>query len=286
MPPREIYKLPMQNFIKQLLIFSPANSKDNEFFHGLAANYFSTMRNYDTEVDKNHQLDDLSVFDKLPANTIISIADKNVGIALLPTQWYVDEYYRQQDKGGYETIEITEKQCIDNLEFYIKKFKDFCSPEQRVILKGVWPRTKGEPRIGILKLVPKVHKLKSKITTQSWKELRGRPIRGAEQCPINAPSIALCKLIQGMLGDLKESYQSFAPNSILSKLSFPLIKGCDAYSTAINDIKLMTNSFSSTFLLSADFSDAYTLSIKRRLQDSINYMGRMLGYQIEHISLI
>ena len=134
--------------------------------------------------------------------------------------------------------------------------------------------------------MPKVHKLKGEINEQSWKSLTGRPIRGAEQCPTNAPSIALCKLIQNMLGDLKECYRTLAPNSILSKLSFPLIKGCDAYSSALNDINLMTSSFSSTFLLSADFSDAYTLSIRKRLQESIGYLGQMLSYQHEHIALI
>jgi hypothetical protein len=137
-----------------------------------------------------------------------------------------------------------------------------------------------------MKILPKVHKLKDEITNVSWKSLTGRPIRGAEQCPTNAPSIALCKLIQQMLGDIKQCYQSLAPNSILARLPFPLIKGCDSYSDALNNINLLTSSFSSTFILSADFSDAYTLSIRKRLQESLNYIGQMLDYQTEHISLI
>ena len=62
----------------------------------------------------------MSIFDRLPSDTIISNADKNIGIALLPIQWYVEEYFRQQEKGGFETIDISEKQCLANLEiFYI-----------------------------------------------------------------------------------------------------------------------------------------------------------------------
>jgi hypothetical protein len=95
--------------------------------------------------------------------------------------------------------------------------------------------------------ISKVHKLKEEINAQSWKKLTGRPIRGAEQCPTNAPSIALCKLIQTMIGDIKGCYKTLAPNSVLANLAFPIIKGCDAYSSALNDINLIETNFSSTF---------------------------------------
>ena len=134
--------------------------------------------------------------------------------------------------------------------------------------------------------ISKVHKLKEEINAQSWKKLTGRPIRGAEQCPTNAPSIALCKLIQTMIGDIKGCYKTLAPNSVLANLAFPIIKGCDAYSSALNDINLIETNFSSTFLLSADFSDAYTLSLRQRLQDSIHVLGQMLGYTSSHLHLM
>ena len=285
-PPYEISNLPMGQFITNILIFSTASHDENEFFYGLTENFNAAIKSLNIEINDNYKIDDLSVFNNLPEDTIISNADKNIGIALLPIQWFIEEYQRQQIKGGFETIEITEKQCLANLELYISKFWDLCSNEQRAILKPVWPKNKGAKKIGIMKILPKVHKLKDEITNVSWKSLTGRPIRGAEQCPTNAPSIALCKLIQQMLGDIKQCYQSLAPNSILARLPFPLIKGCDSYSDAINNINLLTSSFSSTFILSADFSDAYTLSIRKRLQESLNYLGQMLDYQTEHISLI
>ena len=49
---------------------------------------------------------------------------------------------------------------------------------------------------------------------------------------------------------------------------------------------MLTNSFASTYILSADFSDAYTLSIRKRLQESLNYLGQMLDYNRERINLI
>ena len=228
----------------------------------------------------------MSVFNKLPENSIVTNADKNIGIAIVPIQWYIEEYYRQQEKEAFETVDLNEKQCIELLDYIILKFRESCNTEQKQILKKVWPKTGGTKKIGIMKMIPKVHKLKEEISSSSWKSLTGRPIRGAEQCPTNAPSIALCRLIQEMIMDLRNHYKTLSPNSILAKLAFPLIKGCDAYSEALNNLDLITSSFSSTFILSADFSDAYTLSLRLRLQDSINQLGQMLGYSRSYINLV
>ena len=48
----------------------------------------------------------------------------------------------------------------------------------------------------------------------------------------------------------------------------------------------MSDNFSSTYIITADFSDAYTLSLRGRLQESISYIGEALGYGSEHISLM
>ena len=141
-PPIEINKLTMGQFVKQLLILSPASHNENDFFYGLAENFESAIKSLNINGEAEIELDDLGVFDKLPNNTIISNADKNIGIALLPVQWYVEEYYRQQEKGGFENIDMSEKQCVNNLELYISKFRELCSNEQRQILNAVWPRGK------------------------------------------------------------------------------------------------------------------------------------------------
>ena len=44
--------------------------------------------------------------------------------------------------------------------------------------------------------------------------------------------------------------------------------------------------FSSTFIITADFSDAYTLSLRNRLQESISYIGDAIGYDNEHVELM
>ena len=120
----------MGQFIKNILIFSTASHAENEFFYGLTENFNAAIKSLNIEINDNYKIDDLSVFDNLPEDTIISNADKNIGIALLPIQWFIEEYQRQQIKGGFETIEITEKQCLANLKLYISKFRVLCSNEQ------------------------------------------------------------------------------------------------------------------------------------------------------------
>ena len=285
-PPWEIMKLGFNDFIKQLLILSPATAKENTFFYNLRENFDKAIRTVDDYVDKNANFDNTEAFKNLPSDVIISCADKNVATVLVPVQWYIEEYGRQQVKGGFENINLSEKSCIGNLNFAIEKFKEFCSPEQKSILKGVWPKRPKKQKIGLLKLVPKLHKLKGAIGENSWKELTGRPIRGAELCPTNGASIALCRMLQTMLKNLKERYKALAPGSILSRLEFPILKGCDDYSRMAQNIKLMTANFSNTYIITADFSDAYTLSLRGRLQESINVLGQALDYSYEHIAVM
>ena len=284
--PKEIMKLNYRSFTKQLLILSAGSTTENNFFYVLCDNFYKSMEALDGTFRGNGGIDDMKVLEALPNDVVVSNADKNIGTVILPIEWFIEEYQRQQVKGGYESIDLTEKECLDRLDFTIIKFREFCNAYQNELLSKVWPRPQFKKSIGICKLVPKLHKLKNKIDDNSWKELRGRPIRGAEQCPTNAPSIALCKLLQEMLRKLRQEYKTLAPGCILASLDFPILKGCDDYSKQIQDIKLMDEKFSSTFIITADFSDAYTLSLRSRLQESIKFIGEALGYYIGHTSLM
>ena len=92
----------------------------------------------------------------IPENCIITKSDKNVGISILPPEWYAKEYKNQILKGGHELIEMTETQCIANLLNKIRIFKEGYCSEQRKVLNKMWPRNVAKPRIGVLKLAPKV----------------------------------------------------------------------------------------------------------------------------------
>lgn len=85
----------------------------------------AALKSLNIEIDDSYKIDDLSVFNNLPEDTIISNADKNIGIALLPIQWFIEEYKRQQVKGGFETIELTEKNSLQTLSFTFTNLGSF-----------------------------------------------------------------------------------------------------------------------------------------------------------------
>ena len=85
---------------------------------------------------------------------------------------------------------------------------------------------KKEERIGVLKVTPKIQKLRI-IDADSWKHLTSRPIRGAENCPLNPASKALCGMFQHLLKDLKSRYKLLTDSS----RNFSCLKGCGEYSS-------------------------------------------------------
>ena len=176
---------------------------------------------------------------------MITASDKNVGISLLPPEWYAKEYQNQVIKGGHEPIEMTEESCIQYLISQIRSFRKQCSNDQQKILNNLWPKTTvTKHRIGVMKLVPKVHKLKGTLHKDSWKELTSRPIRGAETDPMREPSKVLYTLLQEMISTLKSRYENLST----FRLRFPVLNGCDDYIHRLNHVKLSTSkSMKTTF---------------------------------------
>ena len=197
----------------------------------------------------------------LPSDIVITTVDKNLGVALIPIAWYKIQYEAQCQKGGYTLVEMTEAQCINYILAQNKSLWDTVTPPQKQILKNVWPRKKTTKfRLGVLKLLPKIHKLAT-ITKDSWLDLSSRPIRGAEMCPTNAPSLvsisqkyintsirskyillmqALCTLMQKMIKDFREMF----PQLTSTPFGFPVLKGCDEYSERVSALQFESTQFS------------------------------------------
>ena len=90
---------------------------------------------------------------------------------------------------------------------------------------------KGSPKcsIGVLKLVPKVHKIAT-FDSNSWELLPSRPIRGAENCPVNPYSKTLCKLLQELHSRVKD----------IMNIKYPVILGCNEYSDNIHKVEYLS----------------------------------------------
>ena len=215
----------------------------------------------------------------VPSNVIISPSDKQVGISILPFEWYQKEYRNQVIKGGYELVEMSEAECLAVLTKKIASFREKCSENQLRILSNYWPKFKcSVHRIGVLKLVPKVHKLTGYITSETWKILSSRPIRGAETCPMKTPSTALYRMLVETLTEFKSKFTSGN--------DFPVLKGCDDYINRLSKLKLDPVKSFKTTLLTADFGDAYTETSILHLQDSVSKIGQIIGFCTEKIELM
>ena len=193
----------MDTLIRNLIILEPSNKTMVSSLISLRENYVSRVpqiqENKVVGKSKMRKMQNL-----IPKESILSPSDKNLGISLLPSSWYEKEYLAQVEKGGYELQDINESDCVKMLLTKIGAFKKSLLPEQSSLLTSHWPKHGVEtPRLGVLKLVPKVHKLIGPIDENSWKILKSRPIRGAECDPMKVPSKALYSLLQAMLSDFK-----------------------------------------------------------------------------------
>ena len=207
-PPCAYEQTTLQQTLRHLMVLTPSGSQHLEFYDKMEELYSSDISafidslNIDDSVLKPSEL----VKKHLPKNVIITVTDKNLGVALVPIEWFKLTYESQCTKGGYTQVFMNEQECISMLLKKISTFRSSCNSEQRIILKSVWPRRKPKLyKIAVLKVVPKIHKLAT-IDANSWKHLPSRPIRGGENCPINPPSKALCTLLQDMLKDLRINF--------------------------------------------------------------------------------
>ena len=269
-------------FDELLLLLSslvPCGSPLAEYYYQLRDLYKESFSSYVNNIKKMNT--DMETLDKktlkeIPEDVVVSISDKNLGVCLLPIPWYVKQYTVQCLKGAFQKVNMTEQMCIAYLQNEIRIFRNVITPEQREIIKKKWPRhPPPTPRIGVLKLVPKIHKLKI-IGPDHWMELPSRPIRGGEQCPMNQPSLTLCGLLQQMIKDVRNMFHEFIVRN--PHLKFPVLSGCDQFSENLKNMELNCMDFNGIMMVSADFSDAYTAAKKTRLMESIRVLGNLLKY--------
>ena len=131
----------------------------------------------------------------------------------------------------------------------------------------LWPKKLDlKCRIGVLKLVPKVHKITGPITSESWKTLSSRPIRGAENDPMRKPSQVLFALLKELLSIFKKKFPKLENNQ---ESDFTVLAGCDDYIGSLSKLRLKSENMMKTTILTADFGDAYTETGINHIQESV-----------------
>ena len=254
--------------LKLLMIQVPSNSKESAFLETLIEEFSKKLFNCGKKCRVYNKFEKL-----VPSGTILSVSDKGLGICLLPVEWFIKQYVVQAQKGGHIQTGFSNTECVSLLLKNISMFRADLNSQERLHLKQYFKSGGKQHRIGVLKLIPKIHKLE-KITAQSWVDLPSRPIRGAENCPINPYSKVLCYILQDMHKELSK---------VMDK--FPIVYGCDEYSRNIHRASFKSEDWSKITLISGDFSDAYTQSQLNDLIKSIERIGKILHWPGGKISL-
>ena len=180
---------------------------------------------------------------------------------------------------------MTEEVCLHLINTKIHAFLDGLDDYQKSIYRDYSVVFRYDKySLGILKILPKIHKIKGEIDKETWRLLSSRPIRGAECDPNNIPSKALYKMLQEMLQGFGALFPKMSKYPNIS--SFTVLKGCDEYINKISTIELEVDSFNSTYLISADFGDAYTETQIHRLEESITIIGALLNYNKARVDLV
>ena len=223
--------------IKNLLIFEPGNNKISSALVSMRENYNAVKPKLLKDSKVPQRISMKRIQNLIPKGAILSPSDKNLGISLLSPAWFEKEYTSQDKKGGYEKQSMSETVCITMLLSKISSFRQNLTKDQKKILSTHWPRfPPPEPMIGVLKLVPKIHKITGKISAESWTVLLSRPIRGAENDSMKMPSKALYSMLQEMLSKFLKIFPSV--NCSNQSNNFTVLKGCDDYCSRLGSIKL------------------------------------------------
>ena len=206
--------LKIESLISQLCSQVPSNSKQVSFFYSLYEGYNHICNQLKSSVLPAQLPEEArSIVKQIPKGSILTLADEGLGFVLLPVEWFVEQYKVQASKGGHIKTNLSSEQCLKLLDSKVQSFRQCLNQEELSALTATHKKTYVDAAIGILKLLPKVHKVKC-LRPETWKEVPSRPIRGAENCPLNSYSKALCKLLQ-QLHDLVKKFMGS---------SFPIIK--------------------------------------------------------------
>ena len=94
------------------MVLAPNNDKLNSSLISIRENFILKLPVFIKNLKPVGTVDIRKVKNLIPENCILSPSDKNLGVTLLPPQWYQKEYQSQIIKGGYELQIFSESQYI------------------------------------------------------------------------------------------------------------------------------------------------------------------------------
>ena len=186
----------------------------------------------------------------LEENKIIIEADKNVGYVCMYTTDLLDQYAKINVQQHFGRVDLIESWYIDNIRSFITDAKINLPTElSKIIVKQdfIWDKQSSE--IGVLRLQPKVLKLKA-VNFENIGSLTSRGIKSSMKDPIKVIQKILDKIFNHLLFHIEENfYLQFGRIS-------PTVTGVKE---AISRIKASkTGQWGKSIEIEGDFTDLYS----------------------------
>ena len=207
-------------------------------------------------------------------NTIINIADKNLGFSINHIEWYVNEYKRQlADKEIYEEKNYTDmEQIISKGYSDLRKIHNKYHQDDDLIAYNIdilTNRDINKIKLPTLNIVPKVHKLKATADRSNEQELKGRPIVNGFATINTEPSKLLAEIFDDCLLRLSEKFRE-------KGMKIPIVKSSKQVVERLTLINMQNYNLDNIYFISFDFSSLYTAIKKWTVFDTIHFLGAIL----------
>jgi hypothetical protein len=273
----------MNQYCIEILAQCPSNHLFTNFMYTIVTQYRDYYTEYKSSSNPACRLN-VEVTPKpsiVPRGCILTVSDKNLGPVLVPYSWYIQVYGQQAVLGGHVPVLDSEGCLLVKMSHTISEFRDSLSCSELSVFKTVYIYTGSSFRLATLKVIPKIHKLKGDISHESLSSLPSRPIRGGENCPFNPYSIVLCKLLQHLHNDVRDKL--FPVNGLI----YPIVLGTSSYLDRLSNVQLVTNeNWCNSWVVSGDFSDAYTLGTLDDLTIAVHNLSNLVGWAPHCVSLV
>ena len=230
----------LQRIIKKII---PKYKSERKLFVKRVKNVLKTQ---DPKVIDGKELE--KVFD-LDDGRIIIGADKNMGFTVMNISDYIEQYSKINKQQHFGVADISEDWYVKNMLRYIKDAeKNLPAELKKIILPSNFKVNVKEPCIGVLRLCPKIHKLK-KVSHEKINELKSRGIKSSMKDPIKNVQVILDRIFDHILFYMeKHFHQRYRRMS-------PCVTGV---LEAVERIKLSeTGNYGESIEFEADFSDLY-----------------------------
>ena len=194
-------------------------------------------------------------------DVIVNIADKNLGLTINNTDWYVKEYQRQ--------LQCTETYVFATLypndgviQKGVSDLRDICAKYsgEGTFTKDIaflQSRKTKDIKLPSLNLLPKVHKLEDRASSVNEGMLKGRPI-------INGFAYTTAETSRIVAKHLDSFNDSFRLMFEQEKMTFPIIKNSDELVSKLQELHIPFNDINYIWLVTFDFESLYT-NIEGRL---------------------